>query len=54
MLPAGPGPGRCALGRHDEALAELRQLAATPEGAEDHYVAEEIQANERRRQTTDA
>ena len=37
-----------ALGRHDEALAELRALAATPEGAGDHYVTEEIEANERR------
>jgi len=36
------------LGRHEEALAELRELAATPEGAEDSYVAGEIEANERR------
>jgi tetratricopeptide (TPR) repeat protein len=37
-----------ALGRHDEALAELRELAGTPEGAADHYVTDEIEANERR------
>jgi tetratricopeptide (TPR) repeat protein len=35
-----------ALGRHDEALAELRELAATPEGAADSDVADEIAANE--------
>jgi tetratricopeptide (TPR) repeat protein len=35
-----------ALGRHDEALAELRELAATDLGADDEYVAEEISANE--------
>jgi tetratricopeptide (TPR) repeat protein len=35
-----------ALGRRDEALAELRELAATPVGAADSYVAEEIAANE--------
>ncbi len=35
-----------ALGRHHEALAELRELAATPAGAADSYVAEEIAANE--------
>jgi hypothetical protein len=35
-----------ALGRRDEALAELRELAATPAGAADSYVAEEIAANE--------
>lgn len=35
-----------ALGRHAEALAELRELAQTPEGAEDSYVAEEIAANQ--------
>ncbi len=35
-----------ALGRHEEALAELRELAATEIGAADHYVAEEIEANE--------
>lgn len=31
-----------ALGRYDEALAELRELAGTPEGADDDHVAEEI------------
>jgi len=36
-----------ALGRYAEALAEQRELAATPEGADDHYVTEEIGANER-------
>jgi tetratricopeptide (TPR) repeat protein len=36
-----------ALGRHAEALTELRQMASTPEGAVDPYVAEEITANER-------
>jgi tetratricopeptide (TPR) repeat protein len=36
-----------AVGRHSEALTELRQMAATPEGADDPYVAEEIAANER-------
>jgi tetratricopeptide (TPR) repeat protein len=36
-----------ALDRHDEALAELRQLAATPEGADDSHVAEEIAENEK-------
>jgi len=36
-----------ALGRHDEALAELRELAATPDGADDQYVAEEIAENEK-------
>ncbi|HZN70660.1 MAG TPA: tetratricopeptide repeat protein [Micromonosporaceae bacterium] len=36
-----------ALGRHEEALAELRELAATEEGADDHYVAEEIAENEK-------
>ncbi len=35
-----------ALGRHDEALAELRELARTEIGAADDYVAEEIEANE--------
>jgi tetratricopeptide (TPR) repeat protein len=35
-----------AVGRHSEALTELRQMAATPEGAVDPYVAEEITANE--------
>jgi tetratricopeptide (TPR) repeat protein len=35
-----------ALGRHDEALAELRELAATPEGAADSHVAAEILENE--------
>ncbi|GIH05967.1 hypothetical protein Rhe02_40340 [Rhizocola hellebori] len=35
-----------ALGRRDEALAELRELAATDVGAADPYVAEEIAANE--------
>jgi tetratricopeptide (TPR) repeat protein len=34
-----------ALGRREEALAELRELAAMPEGADDPYVAEEIAAN---------
>ncbi|WP_109507629.1 hypothetical protein [Nocardioides speluncae] len=38
-----------ALGRHDEALAELRELAATELGAADSYVTEEIAANESRR-----
>jgi hypothetical protein len=36
-----------ALGRHAEALAELRELAATPHGADDPYVAEEIAENEK-------
>jgi tetratricopeptide (TPR) repeat protein len=36
-----------AVGRHAEAMTELRQMAATPEGAADPYVAEEIAANER-------
>ena len=36
-----------ALDRHPEALAELRELAATPEGAADHHVAEEIVENEK-------
>jgi len=36
-----------AVGRHSEALTELRQMAATPEGAVDPYVAEELAANER-------
>jgi tetratricopeptide (TPR) repeat protein len=36
-----------ALGRHDEALTELRQLAATTIGAADAQVAEEIAENER-------
>jgi tetratricopeptide (TPR) repeat protein len=35
-----------ALGRHGEALADLRALAATDVGAGDPYVAEEIAANE--------
>jgi tetratricopeptide (TPR) repeat protein len=35
------------LGRHDEALTELRELAATEEGANDSYVAEEIAENEK-------
>jgi tetratricopeptide (TPR) repeat protein len=35
-----------ALGRYGEALRELRELAATEEGADDSYVAEEIAANE--------
>jgi tetratricopeptide (TPR) repeat protein len=35
-----------ALGHHDAALAELRELAATGIGAADPYVAEEIAANE--------
>jgi tetratricopeptide (TPR) repeat protein len=35
-----------ALGRHDEAAAELRELAKTPQGAADPHVAEEIAANE--------
>jgi tetratricopeptide (TPR) repeat protein len=35
-----------ALGRHEEALAELKALAATELGADDHYVAEEVEANE--------
>lgn len=35
-----------ALGRHEEALAELRELAETEIGAADAYVAEEIEANE--------
>ena len=35
-----------ALGRREEALAELRELAASPIGAADSYVAEEIAANE--------
>ncbi len=34
------------LGRYDEALALMRDLAADPVGAEDEYVAEEIAANE--------
>jgi len=36
-----------ALGRHQEALSELRQLAATPEGATDTHVADEIAENEK-------
>jgi tetratricopeptide (TPR) repeat protein len=36
-----------ALGRYGEALAELRTLADTPEGAGDQYVAEEIAENEK-------
>jgi tetratricopeptide (TPR) repeat protein len=36
-----------AVGRHEEALTELRQMVATPEGAADPYVIEEIAANER-------
>jgi tetratricopeptide (TPR) repeat protein len=35
-----------ALGRHEEALAILHELAATDLGADDEYVAEEIAANE--------
>jgi tetratricopeptide (TPR) repeat protein len=35
-----------ALGRPAEALAILRELQATPEGADDPYVSEEIAANE--------
>ena len=35
------------LGRYDEALALMQELAADPVGAEDEYVAEEIAANER-------
>jgi tetratricopeptide (TPR) repeat protein len=35
------------LGRHAEALAELRELAGTPEGADDPYVSEEIAENSR-------
>lgn len=35
-----------ALGRREEALAELRELAATPAGSADPFVAEEIAANE--------
>jgi hypothetical protein len=33
------------LGRYDEALALMEELAADPVGAEDDYVAEEIAAN---------
>lgn len=36
-----------ALGRPDEALDVLRELAASPEGADDRYVAEEIAENQR-------
>ena len=36
-----------AVGRHREALTELRQMVATPEGTVDPYIAEEIAANER-------
>jgi hypothetical protein len=36
-----------AIGRHTEALTELRQMAATPEGAADPSIAEEIAASER-------
>jgi len=39
--------GLRALGRHEEALVELHELAQTPEGAADPYVAEEIIENER-------
>ena len=41
--------GRClrTLGRYDEALDLMRELAADPAGAEDEYVAEEIAANEK-------
>jgi hypothetical protein len=35
-----------ALGRYTEALAEQRELATLPEGADDKYVADEIAANE--------
>lgn len=35
-----------ALGRYEEALADLRDLAATDEGASDPYVAEEIAETE--------
>jgi len=35
------------LGRYEEALADLRELAATKEGASDPYVAEEIAENEK-------
>ncbi len=35
-----------ALGRHQQALAELRELAATADGAGDTHVAAEIAANE--------
>jgi tetratricopeptide (TPR) repeat protein len=35
-----------ALGRYTEALTEQRELAATPEGADDEYVSAEIAANE--------
>ncbi len=35
-----------ALGRHEEALADLRALAATEEGAADSHVADEIAENE--------
>jgi tetratricopeptide (TPR) repeat protein len=35
------------LGRYDEALALMRELAADPVGAEDAYVHEEIAANEK-------
>lgn len=38
-----------ALGQYEDAIAELRALAATPEGATDPYVAEEIAENERAR-----
>ncbi|MEN3361512.1 MAG: hypothetical protein V7637_5494 [Mycobacteriales bacterium] len=34
-----------AVGRYAEALAEQRELAASPEGTDDQYVAEEIAAN---------
>jgi tetratricopeptide (TPR) repeat protein len=34
------------LGRYDEALPLMRELAADPVGAEDEYVAQEIAANE--------
>jgi tetratricopeptide (TPR) repeat protein len=37
------------LGRYDDALALMRELAADPVGAEDAYVHEEIAANERAR-----
>jgi tetratricopeptide (TPR) repeat protein len=36
-----------ALGRHEEALTDLRELAATDVGAADSYVAEEIAENEK-------
>jgi tetratricopeptide (TPR) repeat protein len=35
-----------ALGRYAEALAEQRELAESPQGKDDDYVAEEIAANE--------